>query len=142
MGRPLKIAKDDNGVLKDLGIPGGTRSVGGVGGNTAVTGSQVQPRVKIGANAEIEGFIIRQKGRSKFLVSDGTNTGTCALANTADGALANDTMTVTFTDDGSSIFRAKRIDTKYVWDFSDNRYIWTHGAANAGPPLLVSVEST
>ena len=142
MGRPLKIAKLNGSILVDIAIPGGTASIGGVGGDTAIVGSQIQVRVKIGANPELEGYIIRQKGRSKFLVTDGTNTGVCTLADSADGALADDFMSLTATDDGSSIIRASRISNKFIWSFSDVKYQWTFGAAVAGPPIILSVENT
>jgi hypothetical protein len=80
-------------------------------------------RVKIGGNSEADGYIIRQKGASKYLVSDGSNTGVCVLANTADSSLANDTMTITAQDSGSTEFRIKRMSNKFCLDFSDNRYL-------------------
>ena len=67
MGRPLKINKIA-GV--DTGFPQTTSGV--VGGKTSIAGSQVLPRVKIGAQTEANGYIIRQKGKSKFLVASVT----------------------------------------------------------------------
>jgi len=135
MGRPLKIAKQESGgTYHDLAIPSIAGSeLGAVGGNHALTGYQVVIRVQIGANAESDGYIIRQKGRSKFYVTDGVNFGTCTLADLADAALTNDTMTITLTDSGSSAFRAKRISNKFVWDFSDVRYFVSMTTTAAAP---------
>lgn len=65
--------------------------------------------------------------------------GTCTLANSANGALANDTMTITCTLPSSSTFRAKRITNKYVMDFSDNKYLVGSSASTATDPDTVAV---
>lgn len=44
-----------------------------MGGLTSLTGSQIQPRVKIGAGTEATGSILRAKGSRKFLVTDGAS---------------------------------------------------------------------
>lgn len=41
------------------------------GGLTSYSGSQIQPRVKIGSASEANGSILRAKGSRKFLVTDG-----------------------------------------------------------------------
>lgn len=97
MGRPVKTAKTETVDTGFDNPAGASNTYGVVGGDTALTAPTVSCRVKIGGNAEADGFIIRQKGARKFLVSDGTNTGTCMLADSADGSLADDTMSVTIT---------------------------------------------
>lgn len=139
MGRPLKVAKQETGgTYHDLAIPSiASNELGAIGGDPTLTGYQVIVRVKIGANAEADGWILRQKGRSKFYVTDGTNFGTCTLADLNDAALTNDTMTITVTDSGSSAFRLKRISNKFAWDFSNVRYfvsMTTTAAAPGNPP--------
>jgi hypothetical protein len=69
MGRPLKTSKV-NGTV-DYGFPSTTSGI--VGGNTGQTGNQILARVKIGAQAEANGYIIRQKGKSKFLAASVTS---------------------------------------------------------------------
>jgi hypothetical protein len=141
MGRPLKIKKT---TTKDIGFnsfdaltnpvfPGtltATDFVGVVGGNDSAGDlataayPTVSVRVKIGANAEANGYIIRQKGSRSYLVTDGTNTGICVLANTADSALAADTMTISFTTGGdSTLTRVSRLTNKWALDFASNRYL-------------------
>lgn len=67
MGRPLKIAKS---ATIDTGFP--QTASGVVGGNTGIAGNQVLARVKIGTQTEANGYIIRQKGKKKFLVASTT----------------------------------------------------------------------
>ena len=125
MGRPLKIKES---ATKDIGFnnPTGGSYYGVVGGTDALSTASnptIKIRVKVGANAEADGYIIRQKGASKYLVSDGTNTGVCVLANKADAALADGEMTITAQDSGSTEFRIKRMSNKFAIDFSDTRYV-------------------
>ena len=118
MGRPLKIQKTaTNGQAKT----GGTYSIGVNGGDTGLAGAQIQIRVKVGSNAEADGYIIRQKGSAKFLVSDGTNEGVCTLSDLNDASLTADTMTITVNDASSTATRLARISNKFGIDFSDNR---------------------
>jgi hypothetical protein len=146
MGRPLKIAKLQGTIVVDRAIPGtiNTQPVGGVGGLTSIAGNQIQPRVKIGAASNANGSILRQKGRKKFLVTDGSNVGVCTLVDKADGSLANNEMSITATRSTAATFRANRISNRYVWDFDNKRYIWTFGtaqAATATAPEIVSIAS-
>lgn len=139
MARALKTAKSstvDTGFNNPDGtsnaIPSGEASYGVVGGSTGTSGSQIVARVKIGANSEADGYIIRQKGRAKFLVTDGTNTGTCALANTSNSSLADDTMTVTITLADSSTVRLARLTNKWGIDFNGNSYLLDFDHASSG----------
>jgi hypothetical protein len=120
MGRPLKIQKS---ATVDTGFNWvDTYNIGVVGGNTSLTGAQIKVRVKIGSASEADGYIIRQKGATKYLVTDGTNTGVCALANLADSNLTADTMTVTIIRPDSGEVRLARLTNRYGLDFSDNRF--------------------
>ena len=132
----FKTAKS---ATKGNGYPVGTALPGG---DYALAGTQIKLRVKIGSNAEADGYIVRQKGAKKFLVSDGSNEGVCTLANLADASLTADTMTVTCTmSDGSTTFKASRLTNKFVWDQSNNKYL-VGASANAGTtPETVAVES-
>jgi hypothetical protein len=125
MGRPVKI-KESATVDVGFNNPTGGQYYGVVGGTDTLSTYDhpvLKVRVKIGGNSEADGYIIRQKGASKYLVSDGSNEGVCVLANTADSSLANDTMTITAQDSGSTEFRIKRMSNKWALDFSDNRYL-------------------
>ncbi len=189
MGRPLKIAKS---LTKDIAYnnpgddvanrtPSGELYYGVVGGNVGlssiqnpITSTRVRPTGG-SITAEGEGFIIKQKGASKFLVSrldasaiDPANAvvgstvrvvavgdtdwasmgagkgtiavgmiftveaasaagssgtvaecGICTLANEADSALSTGSMTVSYTDVGSSLVRLKRFSNKHGISFAD-----------------------
>ena len=80
--------------------------------NASVTGNAIQNRVVLGAVAANSavgeafiqalpeaGFIVRQKGKQKYLVTGGTTglTGACYTANVANTALTPNTMTITAT---------------------------------------------
>lgn len=134
MGRPVKIKKS---ATVDIGFnnPAGGNYYGVVGGTDSLSTSAnpvLKVRVKIGANAEADGYIIRQKGASKYLVSDGSNEGVCTLADKADAALAANEMTITAQDSGSTEFRIKRMSNKFALDFSNNRYAINMFDVNAG----------
>lgn len=120
MGRPLKIAKKAGRV--DGFNWADTYNIGVVGGDTTLDGAQVLIRVKIGANAEADGYIIRQKGSRKFLVTDGSNTGVCQTANLTDTNLTDDTMTISIVDGTSTVARLERMSNKYGIDFAGNHY--------------------
>jgi len=135
MGRPLKIKKT---LTKDIGFNSfnavevpvfpntmtASEFFGVVGGNdsagTLATAAYptVKIRVKIGANAEADGSIIRQKGSIKYLVTDGTNTGICTLADLADGALTANTMTITLDEGDSTPKRVSKLTNKYALDYT------------------------
>lgn len=70
MGRPIKTAKTQTTGIVDSGFSSATSGV--VGGATGQASTQVLARVKIGAQTEANGYIIRQKGKSKFLVASTT----------------------------------------------------------------------
>jgi predicted nucleic acid-binding Zn ribbon protein len=128
MGRPIKIQK----LATQQGYESGHYGV--VGGSTALAGNQIVCQVKIGTNAEATGWIIRQKGARKFLVSDGTNTGTCTLADLADGSLTDDTMTITITDAATATARLAKLGDGFGVTFAGTGYYLTFGAASATMP--------
>lgn len=94
-------------------------------GNTANAGQQIRVRVKIGTNAEADGYIIKQRSSHRYLVTDGVNTGICILADLADGTLTDNTMTISFTMDDTSVVRARKLNNKTFTDFSGQRHAWT-----------------
>ena len=135
MGRPLKIKKTTtvdigfnafdqltNPVYNDtfnpdqfLGVVGGDDSAG----TLATTAYPVvKCRVRIAGFSEADGYIIRQKGATKYLVSDGTNTGVCTLANEADTSLSSGNMNITFTFSDSSATLISKLTNKFMLDYS------------------------
>ncbi len=130
--KTAKSATQGNGYPVGTALPGGA---------TSISGNQIQIRVKIGSNAEADGYIIRQKGAKKFLVSDGSNEGVCTLANLADSSLTADTMTVSCVLADSTAFKASRITNKFVWDQSNNKYLVGVSADDTTTPETASVEA-
>ena len=126
MGRPVKIKKS---ATIDTGFnnPTGGQFYGVVGGEDTLSTYDfpvLKVRVFITGQSERDGWIVRQKGASKYLVEDSTGeTGVCVLVDEADAALSAGEMTITAQDSGSTEFRIKRMSNKYALDFSDNRYL-------------------
>ena len=67
------------------------------------TGNQIQVRAKIGSAAEGTGFIVKQTGSHRFLVTVGSNTGVCTITDKADGTLAAGDMTISVKDSTNTI---------------------------------------
>jgi hypothetical protein len=141
MGRPLKIAKDytQASIIVDQGFPNNGQTNNGfdgdfpgvVGGNNVSLNILV--RAKIGSNSEGNGYILRQKGKRKFLVRVGSDIGVCSLVDEADGDLSNDQMTITATDNSSTNFRLSTITNHWGLDYSGNKYLLSFfSTADAG----------
>ena len=145
----LKIAhKQTDGTLVDQQVRpnvSGIR-VGGTGGesqNITTTGVEtILVHYKTDANASVaNGYIITQKGIKTFLSANADSAGddiTRVVLTNAIGAntalvLANLTAeqgAINFyppTGSGNTKVAAKRITNKFVWDFSDNRYLYKLG---------------
>jgi hypothetical protein len=101
-------------------------SVQAVTANASVTANALMNRVVLTANANVvasnaayvyandeAGFIVRQKGKTKYLVTGGTTglTAQCYTANVANTALTPNTMNILSTDDASA--------TAYVSSIND-----------------------
>lgn len=129
MGRPLKIAKS---ATIDTGYENG-EGLGIVGGDTGLAATQIICRVKIGANPEADGYIVRQKGSTKYIVTDGTNTGICALVDKADNTLSDGDMTVMITKLDTTTAYLSYFGDTYGRDFTGTGYNLTFGAPAAAP---------
>jgi len=126
MGRPVKIKKS---LTVDTGFnnPAGGQYYGVVGGEDTLSNyahPTLKVRVKITGESEADGWIVRQKGASKYLVEDASgNRGVCVLANLTDTTLTDGTMTITAQHSGSTEFRMKRMSNRYALDFTNTRYL-------------------
>lgn len=150
MARPLKIAKSST---VDIGFPNnGTTNNGFSGNGIGVVGGDgvslnVVVQVKIGANAESSGYILRQKAKRKYLVTDGVNTGVCTLVDEADGDLGDDQMTISATNDNGDTIRFSTMTNKWASDFAGTKYLlsfFSTAAAGDTPGTdyeVVSVEN-
>ena len=101
-------------------------------GNIALAGSQIVVRVKVGANAEAVGFIVKQKGSHRYIVSDGVNVGICKMVNLADGSLTDNTMTLTVqldTAEGGGAVRVRKLTNRITVDFAGVKRPWSFSAS-------------
>jgi len=111
--------------------------IGGTGGLTSISGNQIQVKVYLtGGSQGANGSILRQKGKGRFLVTDGTYTGVCTFANKAGGSLAVGEMSLTATTSAPATFYVYRLTNKFLIDFSGNKYQWKFGSAT---PTAVSI---
>jgi hypothetical protein len=129
VGRPIKTAKNPT-VDTGFDNPSG---YGVVGGDTSLSVAQIECLVKIGTNPESVGSIVRQKGASKYLVTDGTNQGICSLSDEVPGALSDGAMTVTITKLDTTTARLKNFTNHFGYDFTNTGYYLTFNAAAAIP---------
>jgi len=118
--------------------------IGSTGGNTSITGNQVQVYANVAAfyansnpqyHAATTAFIVAGRGRGKFLVNDGTYQGVCELVNKDSGNLTVGQMSIqAMRYDGSATtnFYVSRMSNKFVWDYVTplpNKYLYTGGEA-------------
>lgn len=141
MGRPLKIKKT---TTKDIGFNSfdqlenpvypatlnTTQFLGVVGGANASVATSSYPVVKCqvfgaGESAEEEGYIIRQKGSTTYLVYGQTsgNTFQCTLANETVGNLTAGNMNIAIFAGDSSDILVKKLTNKWAMDYSNNVYV-------------------
>jgi hypothetical protein len=145
----LKIAhKQPDGTLVDQQVRPDVNGivVGGTGGpsqtitSTGVATILVHYKTDAGADVE-NGYIITQKGIARHLCANADSEGndktrvtlTNAVGANVELVLANLSAgegAINFyppTGSGSDKLAAKRITNKFVWDFSDNRYLYKLG---------------
>lgn len=148
MGRPSKKAKvNSESVVVDTGLnnpEGAGATYGVVIGDTAQAAPTIKAKVKIGSNAAADGFIVRQKGKRKFLVSDGTNTGVCTLVDKASGDLLPDEMYVEVEDSAAAKFKLATLSAKFGTTFPDQsgvvtKVILTFNAAVAATATSLAI---
>ena len=118
--------------------------------NASVTGNAIQNRVVLGAvaannasgNAFVQalpeaGFIVRQKGKQKYLVTGGTTglTGACYTANVANTALTPNTMTITAT-----YANAATVKVQSLSDHTGELFTATSGPVATGNIVLANAD--
>ena len=140
MGRPLKIKKT---TTKDIGFNSfdalenpvypvtltASNFFGVVGGANASVATTAYPVVACNVNVDAgtgveNGYIVRQKGNTTYLVTGITSgvTAPCVLVNDATPAINE--MSIGFaTNSDSTLVYIKKLTNKWALDFSDNRYL-------------------
>lgn len=80
--------------------------------------------VKVGANAVAEnGYIISQRSETLFVVSDGTNQGSCRLVDKAVPLDNEMVITGSIAATGQGV-RIRKLQNRTVIDFNNNVYTW------------------
>lgn len=115
--------------------------------DTTVVTTVTQDTVTLAANAAVavfaggyvystseNGYIVRQKGKSKYLVTGLTTgrTGACYTSNLADADLTPGKMSITATKADTSTVRLNTVNDYWAVDFTDT------GAGNAGVKYVAS----
>ena len=105
-------------------------SIGGTGGNTSITGDQIQVWANLAVSRD-DAFIIKG-GPHKFLVSNGNVSTTCTLVNKHKDYLLAGEMSMVAVPYSTAYFYVSKMSNKFVWDFDEplpNKYLWTGGEA-------------
>ena len=125
MGHHLVTARTRN-RRKQMGRPINKRHIG-----SPDSGNELKCRFHNGT-AEVNGWIIKQKGSRRYRCSDGTNEANCKLVDKAQGSLAAGEMTVTVKDDGGTIRQVTKITGHRVLldTGSSSRWTFTTDAAD------------
>jgi hypothetical protein len=82
-----------------------------------------------------EGFVVRQKGKTRYLVTGTTSglTGQCLTANVANAALAPATMNILGTLANSSTVYLQTVNNHWASGFDGTRYIASFNGAASAP---------
>ena len=139
----LKIAES---ATVDTGFISG---FGGVGGKPSAITSGVKTidvQYHTAANAAVSnGYIVAQKGIRKFMCAnsavgdDSTDLTTVVLVNKVAGALEAGEASIICYDTSNTAFKASRINSKYVYDFAGNMYIYKVDTVATGSWANVAV---
>ncbi len=125
----LKITES---ATVDTGIASGLGGTGGLPSTITSTGPQtIDVAYKTSANAAVtHGYIISQKGARKFLCAnsavgdDTTGLTTVTLVDKDITACEAGEGSLVCYDTSNTAFYASRVTTKYVYDWSGNKYIY------------------
>jgi len=72
-------------------------------------GNQLKVRAKVGANAEGDGFIVRQRSTKRFEVNVAGNIGVCKLVNKSNGELTSNEMIVNVMLDNGTLAQVTKL---------------------------------
>jgi hypothetical protein len=88
-------------------------------------GNQIKVRAKIGANAEGDGFIVRQRGTRRFRVTVGADTGVCTLVNKNTGSLAANEMIINVLNDAGERVQVTKLFNRVAIVEGNQKIRWT-----------------
>jgi hypothetical protein len=128
MGRPIKRADSST---QDIGYASGYGGV--IGRPYSSSGAYTISTVYATADGTdvAQGYINQQRSKDRFVMMDATAVGTkstlVTLVNSTDGNVANlaaNTGFIMCYNTSNTVFYAQYITSKYVVDWSNNRYIY------------------
>lgn len=115
-------------------------------------GSQIKVRAKIGSNSEGDGFIVRQKGTNKFIVTVGEDTGVCRVVNKDSGELAANEMIINVLTDAGTYVQATKLYNRVAIIEGNEKIKWNFAADLEdgsvqildveGPTLVIKTQPT
>lgn len=103
MGRPLNIHR--------------------LGGAIAKAGQQLTVKANIDGTVISAGLLQQKKQRTFRVVAANGDTGLCTLVDSAIPALGE--MSLKITPATGPAFFAAKITNRYVWDFDNDRFMWS-----------------
>jgi hypothetical protein len=105
-------------------------------------GNQIKVRAKIGTNAEGDGYIVKQKGSKRYIVTVGANSGICKLVNKTSGTLLANEMIVNAINDAGALVQATKLYNRVAIVGAQNtKKRWTYDAdLSDGAIQLLDVE--
>jgi hypothetical protein len=110
MANKLKITHNDGATDKQVSpILIGGQPIGGTGGLTSQTGSQIQPQVYCTGGSSVAGSILRQKGARKFYCTDGTRSQTLTLVNNPTLAAGQMNILINLNNSGAANITAANV---------------------------------
>lgn len=137
MGRPIKIAKGagiDSGLSNNLGL-------GVIGGDSTIAGNQLKCKFNLDGTV-MDGYIVRQKGTRKFLVSslDNMTTGVCFLQDT--DTPSNGGMSISITTATAGVKYLTKFNDVIGETFDGSFYYLTmkSGGESSIPPVGMAFE--
>jgi hypothetical protein len=155
MANKLKITHNDGATDKQVSpILIGGEPIGGTGGLTSQTGSQISPQVYCTGGSQTAGSILRQKGARKFYCTDGTRSQTLTLVNNPTLAAGQMNILINLNTAAANIAAANvaggAISTTVTYDTRTtvtgpvpfprvgDYVIWTSPSANIGSVVQVT----
>jgi hypothetical protein len=104
----------------------------------SATGTSIKVRAKIGSASEGYGTIVKQLSDNTFLVTVGSDTGPCTLADKNNGSLVAGDMTILATDSGSTTYQVMKIAENTVTLDTGVSSPWSFATAVSGVVQLAS----
>lgn len=137
MGRPIKTAKLIGETPSDTGYDN-EAGLGVVGGEIDASGTIADVKTiacnfSLDGGGDLSGWIVRQKGSRKFIVTDGNMTGVCSLVDKGSSFSAGE-MSIAITTAAAATKYLAKFNETLGTAFDGSIYHLTFNTASATPP--------